>query len=304
MKDDPTPVPASPKLAELKRTDMQAMLTYIQGARIVSMAREVAISRLKGWLIGRLWFGLASALVVVLAAGPVFGQDAYLISALVLVILAARGGAIVSIGRRMNQDNLGIGTTGDSIFMLASLGSGRNGVALALLSSSVFGLVALALFASGIPRVFGLSGGIAPVFRDAALDDSRDRAAVDARNAATLKADADRCAEQAAVSAVTACAAKRQLADAAAMTSRISAAAAVAAADAVTKASCSESTRCDEDIFAKLAKALRLQGTPELFKLLVWAFIAGFFEKLVPDMLDSLATRSKVNQAKEDAAAK
>lgn len=303
MEDDQRP-PASPIVTDLKRTDMQAMLTYIQGARIVSMAREIAISRLKGWLIGRLWFGLASAVVVVLAAGLVFGQDAYLISALVLVILAARGGAIVSIGRRMNQDNLGIGTTGDSVFMLASLGSGRNGVALALLSSSVFGLVTLALFASGIPKVFGLSGGIAPVFRDAALDESRDRAAVDAQNAATLKADADRCAEQAPASAATACAATRQVAEAGAMTAKISAAAAMATAAAVTKETCSERVRCDQDIFARLAKALRLQGTPELFKLLVWAFIAGFFEKLVPDMLDSLAARSKANQAKEDAAGK
>ena len=88
MADD-TPKPLS---SDLLRGDMQAMLTYIQGARVVSMAREVAISRLKGWLIGRLWFGLVTAGLVLAFVNwvPWFHGHAPLISALVLIILSSK----------------------------------------------------------------------------------------------------------------------------------------------------------------------------------------------------------------------
>jgi hypothetical protein len=56
--------------------------------------------------------------------------------------------------------------------------------------------------------------------------------------------------------------------------------------------------------FLALALSLGLTDVPQLFKLLVWAFIAGFFEQLVPDMLDGLAARGKISQAREAAASK
>jgi len=362
MADD-TPKPLS---SDLLRGDMQAMLTYIQGARVVSMAREVAISRLKGWLIGRLWFGLVTAGLVLAFVNwvPWFHGHAPLISALVLIILSSRSGAIVSIGRRMNQDNLGIGSTGDSIYTLASLGSGKNGVALALLSSSVFGLMAFALFASGIPEVLGLKGGLVPIFRDTALSNGRDAAADKARTAALLAEAADRCAAAAAARSTSDDAAgnavaENLLVDSNAVvadgnatdlgepgtsttptptptpTPTAAASPSAGATDTTVAPGCTPAevavarrlasiakdeaddaarqvVKADEAAirssgdkwFVSLTVALGLLDVSQLFKMLVWAFIAGFFEQLVPDMLDSLAARGKANREKESNAAK
>ncbi|MDH7975716.1 hypothetical protein QH494_26315, partial [Sphingomonas sp. AR_OL41] len=190
------PPPPSPQLL---RHDMQAMLSYIQGARIVSIARETAISRLKGWLVGRMWMGVTTALLalfIVYLCGFwswTSDLDGPLVSGLILIVLASRAGAIISISRRINDDDLGSVGGGDSIFTLASLGSGRNGLALALLSSNVFGLVLFALFASGIPGALGLTGGIAPKFRETATEARAKAQAADAVVADRQKGVNDLC---------------------------------------------------------------------------------------------------------------
>jgi hypothetical protein len=345
MADNDAP---SPKLL---RKDMQAVLSYIQGGRIVSMARETAISRLKGWLIGRFWAGMASAVIALIVARliwPDAGGHAALVSALVLIMLASRLGAITSIGRRMNDDNLGIGVGDDSIFTLASLGSGRNGLALALLSSNVFGLVVFALFASGVPSSLGIVGGIAPTFRDVALSPLREKAQADSMLVTSRKKD-----EAAACAAPTAKPAPANSASAtppktdpagpaansstaapqgpAAGASAPAPAAAPAANAAAPGVACAAATLVRKDAedtanqsaaaaalatrttaadgssadkwFGALANALGLFSVPDLFKMLIWAFIAGFAEQLVPDMLDSIATRAKAAQDKLGTAA-
>jgi hypothetical protein len=355
MADQPGPTP------QLLRTDMQAMLSYIQGARIVSMARETAISRLKGWLLGRFWVGVASALLAMLAAWVIWGDGgdshAPLVSALVLIMLASRLGAITSIGRRMNDDNLGIGVGDDSILTLASLGSGRNGLALALLTSNVFGIVIFALFASGVPAALGMVGGIAPTFRDVALSPLQAKADADAALVSRRKKDeiaacaapppktgagatgaaaatggepgagpavnssapatagpaarngqksgqtppttvapppGGNAATPAAAAPALACAAatlvRKEAEDAAALSK--------AALEAMAKTTATDGSSADK-WFGKLATALGLLTVPDLFKLLIWAFIAGFAEQLVPDMLDSIANRAKAAQQKQ-----
>lgn len=42
------------------------------------------------------------------------------------------------------------------------------------------------------------------------------------------------------------------------------------------------------DVFGNIATALDLTGSKELAKMLVWAFLAGFSERLVPDVLDRI----------------
>ena len=159
-----------PPSEEMLRADMQAMLGYIQGARIVSMARELAIGRVQAWLVGRFWVGLAAAalaLVLIALATALFGiapRDAALLHGLVLLVLAARVGAIVSIGRRVHTDNLGAGVAGDSIYTLAVLGAGRPGLSLALMSANAFGIVILLLFAAGLPSAIGFNAGVFPRF--------------------------------------------------------------------------------------------------------------------------------------------
>lgn len=365
------------------------MLVYIQGARIVSMARETAISRLKGWLIGRLWFGVALAVVFLLLLNAVpawtFEGHAALLSALVLIILASRAGAIVSIGRRMTDDNLGVGVNGDSIFTLASLGSGRNGLALALLTSNVFGLVVTALFASGLPATLGLVGGIAPVFSDVAVNVIREKADHDTIKASDLRMKVDELQASCRIAPTAASGGlPNPVTDAAppasggtqpartapgaqkdargetppqsvmpspdrpgssshpgttqkpdtpgetapptsgnaptAATTVATACSAAALKAAETQAEATEAMAkesrlavvefarltpaggsAEDKWFAGLAASLGLATVPDLFKLLVWAFIAGFFEQLVPDMLDTLAARAKDSKLKEDA---
>jgi hypothetical protein len=332
MADNGAPSP------ELLRKDMQAVLSYIQGGRIVSMARETAISRLKGWLIGRFWAGMASALLALLLAWliwPDAGGHAALVSALVLIMLASRMGAITSIGRRMNDDNLGIGVGDDSIFTLASLGSGRNGLALALLSSNVFGLVVFALFASGVPSSLGIVGGIAPTFRDVALTPLREKTEADAMLVTSRRKDeVAACAVPIAKASAPLTPAKTGPADPAANSSApapqgpaAAAPPANAAAPGVACAAAALVRKEAEDIanqsaaalaaarqttaadgssadkwFGALANALGLLTVPDLFKMLIWAFIAGFAEQLVPDMLDSIATRARAAQDKQGTA--
>ena len=393
---NPVVVPAPPSSATL-RSDMRSILLYIQGARIVSTKREVAISRLKYWLVGRMWFGFFVAVAIVAATKIIeaAGWDrghGPLISAFVLVLLASRSGAIVSIGRRMSDDNLGIGPSEDSIFTIASLGSGKNGLRLALLSANAFGLVVVAIFASGLPSVLGLNGGIAPVFRDAALNAERAKAEADANTADALRernafVTAYCSAHPGAVPAVDAGApttgtkpgetpkngggasAKAGVADRrpdadpptgraadgagsasgpplakagrdagpgkpgkpglptggqgapaagtpsdpsvktavrvpdcsadalralAAAVEVIDGMAKASAADLKTAATLPPTGGSASDLwFVHMTSAMGLQSVPDFFKLLVWAFVAGFFEQIVPDMLDGLAARAK-----------
>ncbi|MEG3143396.1 hypothetical protein U1839_01905 [Sphingomonas sp. RT2P30] len=342
------PPPPSPQLL---RHDMQAMLSYIQGARIVSIARETAISRLKGWLVGRLWMGVTTALfalfIVYLCGFWSWTRDldGPLVSGLILIVLASRAGAIISISRRINDDDLGSVGGGDSIFTLASLGSGRNGLALALLSSNVFGLVLFALFASGIPGALGLTGGIAPKFRETATEARAKAQAADAVVADRQKDVNNQCSAAALAPRPATGAASPAPAPSTSPTSAPTAVSAPAlatpraaggkstvpsgapspaatatpdggsAADECTgaryafkkaqqtatelaeTASATTNARLPVDgWFDQLAMALGLFAPSDLFKMLIWAFIAGFFEQFVPDMLDTIAARTKQSQ--------
>ena len=65
---------------------------------------------------------------------------------------------------------------------------------------------------------------------------------------------------------------------------------------------CKANQPCDP--FTQFAEALGFPTRMDFFKLLLWAFLAGFAERLVPDVLDSITrrTRSSVNAEAEAAA--
>jgi hypothetical protein len=64
---------------------------------------------------------------------------------------------------------------------------------------------------------------------------------------------------------------------------------------------CKANQPCDP--FTQLADALGFPTRMDFFKLLLWAFLAGFAERLVPDVLDSITRRTRSNfNAEEEAA--
>jgi len=61
---------------------------------------------------------------------------------------------------------------------------------------------------------------------------------------------------------------------------------------------CRAKDSCDP--FVLLADALGLADREDFFKLLIWAFLAGFAERLVPDALDSIANRAARRRRRAD----
>lgn len=370
--DTPPTVPAPPAppappttavqilpTADEKRRDMQSMLTFIQGARLVSMAHETAVSQVQGWLLGRFWFSLLTTAIgigaIVLVSDLlrrwrfVTYDHAPFFCGIVILLFTARVGALISIGRRLKGDDVGAAVGADSIYALATLGSGRNGLAIALMSSNAFGLIMYALFASGLPAALGLSGGIAPSFRPS-IDDLRrqmvdDRAAA-ASAAAALQAchanptppaaqdepatadiggtdgnaaetdtnPADAAAAEASAADGNAgdgagsgaatvpaagppCQAEQASADAAGAAVEVSQGALVLASRS--GAPLARDNGSPEPMLGSIKTALGLTEVSDLFKMLIWAFIAGFFEQLVPDMLNTLAARGRAGKDKD-----
>jgi len=323
------------------RDDTRSILSYIQNARIVSAARETALARLQAWLIRRFWSGIVTfaigiAVAFVLSRFAPFRPYFALIATLLVIVLASRMGALVSIGRRMRTETIGTSVNSDSIYTLAALGSGKSGLGFALLSANVFGLVLYALFASGLPATIGLTGGIVPRFVAVEAEGLLDRVRADDQRASELEAAAAKCAGSQVTPPAAVTSARTARTAPAAERAPDTPSDAANAVETNTGAGVDDGTgggtdtdtdtgtapSCDELFrYARLAReqatvsrtlfeqyrqvpdtgtprqpvdaarrALGLWSSTDLFKMLLWAFIAGFFEQLVPDMLDSLKT--------------
>lgn len=329
-----TPAPPAAPSYALLRDDTQVLMSYIQSARAVAIGRERALRDLRKWLMGRIIL-CAAVMVVTFAIWQSIGAlgawksdeniATYCTAAQALTgmaFLAAVGGvgAVVSIGGRVSDAATGNIMAGDPMYDLASLGYGRSSLRLAIWSATVFAIVLYAFFASGLPATLGFSGGLAPVFLEVERNEARNRRTVLEAEAFRLQTAQETAAKalKVCISASAAAAAKSPVkADEVTTTpppapvcvaeqSDVKAAtrASQAASDTASKAGGASIVfrRADAKFgtwLNSVADTLGLATVPDLFKLLVWIFLAGWSERLLPDMLDSLIKRRQANEQQQ-----
>jgi len=154
--------------------DQLTLLNYIQSHYLLTISREKAIRDLKRWLIMRFWLFIlmllllfSAASVVLFAVQSYTGEEGYwaqwqLFLGLVTVAAVGRAGATMSIARRLQAAVNANVQESDPVIELTALRTGKNDIALALLSSSIFALLLYAFFLTGVPRMLGFQQGIFP----------------------------------------------------------------------------------------------------------------------------------------------
>ncbi len=248
---------------------------------------------------------------------------------LFLVAIAGRMGATTSVIRRMQTAISGNVLARDPILELTALRTGKNEISLALLTSSIFALLLYAFFLTGVPHMLGFQDGIFPrsataervatgesaveepqADASATQNESEPAAAAGGQNVAAAVPDAGAGAPgngaEPAADANAFAVVEANLAGATAPGRPVPPAAGTAeaakpplsaaqAADDTAnrelKLTCGPGVDCNP--FDNLATLLGLIDASDFFKLLIWAFVAGFAERFVPDVLDRVVARGR-----------
>ncbi|WP_114952709.1 hypothetical protein [Sphingosinicella terrae] len=148
-------------------SDSQALLNYIHTHYLMTIGREKAVRDLKRWLLMRFWLFLVVLVPILFGIWIVLwlndvGQYWGLLLGLFLIAAAGRAGATTSIIRRLQHAISTNVLAADPIVELTALRTGKNEISMALTSSSIFALLMWAFFASGVPELIGLEGGLFP----------------------------------------------------------------------------------------------------------------------------------------------
>lgn len=288
------------------RDQTRALLDAIQSNYIINMAREAAIKRLKFFLLAALGVALIVISMVFSFGGPL--ADAY-----ALLFLAGLLGAILSVSQRLQTAVAHDAMTQDGLYELIGLRMGWVGVIISLVMGGVSALVIYAVVTGGL-LAFAQpeSNGIAPVT-------SAPAATAPVGNAPAKPVSAsDQAAAPSAPPAVTPAVAAppkptlptdpaagavlaktRQAALVDVERARQTAIDDIAKirTDALTPTAvrpCLMSTdnkNC-APLGTEITQALGLADFGSLCKMLILALIAGFAERLVPDILGRLNKRA------------
>ncbi|QAY78082.1 hypothetical protein [Sphingosinicella sp. BN140058] len=273
----------------LIEADAIALLGQINRIFLMNREGERTINDLQrwvGWSIvrdGSMFMAFVIATYVLLkvmfgASGdnmtPIHFSKLFLIGLITIMFMGYLGAAMSTV-RRL-QAAVGEGRSRlDPYMELAPLRFGRRGIRLGMISGSIFSLLLYFIFVSGAGEMLGIKGGIFP--RPVETN------AAQAPNAAD---DASAAAAPRGGPAIGRPGRELQGALPAARVEDGS-----LGAEGAGESDCDVAAGPSCGWFAKFAGRLGFAGPGDVFKMLIWAFVAGFAERLVPDAIDRLVSR-------------
>ena len=261
-------------------------------------------------------------LILLFSAGQALVEVSLFLLGMVLIFGLGYLGSIISVSQRMQAATADNVLEGDPVSAIGRLAAGWDSVKLSMSTAGIFALIAYVLVAANAAAVLGLSGGLfprteesqlcranaqfdyraggaetdeersgkdqAPAVEDGAASAATETGAADAgapKDAEGAAEGAQGAAEDAAAAVVAASpAVDTAVADAASPASE----SAVAPPAPPTKVAPQDDER--ELVFGfRFARALGLCDQTDLLRMVVIAFLAGFAERLIPDVLTKAA---------------
>ncbi len=242
------------------RSQVRTLLGSIHSNYVLNMAREMSVKRLKILLF--LIFGAVNLVCYLLFTHYTFSDFNLLKIGIVLMVYLGVLGALLSICQRLQAAVSQDAMTDDGIFELTGLRLGWVGLALSLFMGGAFAVVLYAIVMSDLlksAQVDVVTTKPPPVVATSSP------AAGDSASAASVTPD-------------TASPPPARLAQVN-----------VAAATQVPVCQVRDKSACVT--VENLAAAMKFADVPSFYKMLILAFLAGFAERLVPDILGRLSKR-------------